>query len=98
MATTHANASSPFPVPANSTASMTEKDSSNSDSPTLTIAFGIMGVFLAAMGIVIAALQLRHMYRRKKLVWEDLEAANTVCYSIPTPRVTHVALFLIFGL
>ncbi|CAI6333759.1 unnamed protein product [Periconia digitata] len=72
--------------------SITARDKpSSSDSPTLTITFGILGATLALLALIIAVLQLRHMrHRRKKLLLPEFEleaaAARTVRpFSIPSP-------------
>ncbi|KAF2640456.1 hypothetical protein P280DRAFT_319423 [Massarina eburnea CBS 473.64] len=36
------------------------------DPPSLTLIFGILGTLIAAIGLIIATLQLRHMYQRRR--------------------------------
>lgn len=62
-----------------STPQTTQQQLSSTDSPTLTITFGILGILLALAGLLVAALQLRHMYRRRKTsaVPHELCASHT---------------------
>lgn len=43
------------------------------DPPSLTIIFGVIGVLIAVIGLAIAALQLRHMYQRKKNLFDAFQ-------------------------
>jgi hypothetical protein len=60
------------------TLQLTSSATTAQDPPTLTIIFGVFGVILAFIGLAIAALQLLHMYRRRRTLILKMEEPDLV--------------------